>query len=185
METFKLKHDIQVSIINDDNPDSPRDWDNLGTMLYTSSHYVLGDTQTDLDHIEDTIKRKDVLYLNVYAYIHGWVKLSTSGFSCPWDSGQCGIIYADFDTIKENYGIKRITKKIKERVYQSLKNEVKTFSDYCEGEVYGYTVKRGNDCLDSVWGFYGYDYTKNEALNIGAYWVKEYNRLDAINSTGG
>ena len=170
-----------INIVPDNNYESPRECDNLGTILYTSSRYILGDKKVYIEDIDAIIKRKDAIYLNVYAYIHGGVCLNTSGFSCPWDSGQCGIIYTTKKEVLKNYNKKRITKKLLKLVYNSLKNEIKTFSDYLEGNTYGYQVfDESKDVIESCYGFIGdYDgYVLEEAKSIIDYIVKK----DAIRS---
>ena len=42
--------------------------------------------------------------LPLYLYDHSGITMNTTGFSCPWDSGQVGWIYADADCIKKEYG---------------------------------------------------------------------------------
>ena len=39
--------------------------------------------------------------LSLYLYDHSGITMNTTGFSCPWDSGQVGWIYADADCIKK------------------------------------------------------------------------------------
>lgn len=42
--------------------------------------------------------------LPVYMYDHSGLTINTTGFSCPWDSGLLGWIYASHDKIKEEFG---------------------------------------------------------------------------------
>jgi hypothetical protein len=54
-----------------------------------------------------------------------------------------------------------------------MAGEVETYSQWANGEVYGYDVqdKEGNS-LDSCWGFYGIDYCREEALSQAEYSAK-------------
>jgi hypothetical protein len=77
---------------------------------------------------------------------------------------QVGIIYATRDAIKKGFGSRNVTRSLRRRVESVLRDEVKTLSNYLQGEVYGYTVvdEAGNH-LDSCWGFYEYDDCKSQA----------------------
>ena len=152
-----------IRIEPDEDAESPREWDNVGTILYTSTRYTLGDKQVDRDEIRAIANDPDNIVLPVYVYIHSGIQLSTGPFSCPWDSGQCGIIYCTKARAVKEWGKDyRI-----ERVNEVLKGEIETFNQYLSGEVVGYTVD-GPLCEDSCGGFYpdekgGYDYAISEA----------------------
>lgn len=46
----------------------------------------------------------EYVLLPLYLYDHSGITMKTSGFSCPWDSGQVGFIYASKDTFKKETG---------------------------------------------------------------------------------
>lgn len=150
---------IKIEIDND--PMNPRDDCNLGEILYTSSRYTLGDSRVEADTIQEITERNDVIYLPVYAYIHGSVMLSTSGFSDVWDSGQCGIIYCEMDAAKAEFPSLDGTELI-EVVKRCLEAEVEMYSKYLSGDMYGYIVESSFD-EDSCWGFYSREDALNEA----------------------
>lgn len=77
--------------------------------------------------------------------------MNTTGFHCPWDSGQVGFIYATLNDIRKEYSTKRVTAKRHEQVMNSLKQEVQTFSDYIGGNVFGYSIERDDEDVDSCW----------------------------------
>jgi hypothetical protein len=107
-----------------------------------------------------------VAYLPVYVYDHSGARMNTTGFSCPWDSGQIGWIIAFKDTIKSLFPSWKIsTQKRRESILEWLRGEVETYSAYMSGEVYGFQItenadpddpERG-DIIDSCWGYYGDD----------------------------
>jgi hypothetical protein len=157
----KIEHKGKVIEIHyDQDPQSPRvDCDNLGTILYTSTRYNLGDKQVSREEIKDIAESKDVIAIPVYAYIHSGIALNTTGFSCPWDSGQCGIIYADKEKIRKEYGVKRIGPAVRRKVEALFKAEVEEFGKYLGGEVYGYQIKdKDRNDLDSCWGYIGLEW---------------------------
>ena len=183
IDTIKYKgHTIEL--IQDEDTESPREWDNVGEILYTSTRYNLGDRRTTREEIEAIIARKDVIYLPVYAYIHSGTRLNTTGFRCPWDSGQCGIIWCTKDRAVKEWGKTRCTKKVIAQAERYMKGEINTLDQYYNGEVVGYTVE-GPLCEDSCWGFFPdengkHDYATSEAKsNIDYARNKEAKRLRA------
>lgn len=149
-----------IKIFQDDFPISPREDYNLGTIIHWSRNYELGEIdgrKEDIDpHDFATIKIKEgAVILPVYIYDHSGITINTTGFSCQWDSGQVGWIFADKDAIRKWYQVKNITKKLKERVREHLVSEIETFDKYIRGDVYGFTVEdEDGEGVDSCWGFY-------------------------------
>jgi len=163
-----------IKIYHDTDAESPRDWDNLGTLICGHRRYRLGDDHshddahtflrdlsgishdTDLS-VDQLFKRAErhAVILPVYLYDHSGLAMNTSGFHCPWDSGQVGFIYATLQTIRKEYGIVRVSAALREKVAAVLKQEVATYSDYLGGNVYGYVVEDEYEEVDSCWGFIG------------------------------
>jgi hypothetical protein len=174
----KTEGNVTLKIVVDEDPTSPREWDNLGEILYVSSRYTLGDRKVDAEEIQAIQEDKDNLWLPVYAYIHGGTSLNTGGFGDPWDSGTSGIIYVSKEKILKEWKVKRISPKLRATVLEGLKGEVKTYSDYLEGNVYGHVIEVDGEQVDSCWGHYGSprDLLKEfwpEALSWGASVAKE------------
>lgn len=110
------------------------------------------------------MNNSDNIVLPVYAYIHSGIALNTSGFSCPWDSGQSGCIFVSKAKVREFFGVKRITTRTLNRVITCLKSEVEEFSKFLNGEVYGYILRDDDGReIDSCYGFIGEDLAKEEA----------------------
>lgn len=173
--TAKVVH--RLKIMHDDSPESPREWDNLGTMYCEHRRYTLGDEKADDIRVEDedtgevSMPDKGYTILPLYLYDHGGITMSTGRFSCPWDSGCVGYIYVSDKDAKENYGWKIITKKRREIIAKHLKAEVETYDQYLRGDVYGFWFEsfavyddgreESLDDSDSCWGFYGSDPAEN------------------------
>ena len=93
------------------------------------------------------------IMLPLYLYDHSGLAMSTSGFSCPWDSGQVGLIYATKEDIQKEYG--EDNKENREKAEKVLTGEVKDYDDYLRGNVYGFRYFVDGAESDSCWGFLG------------------------------
>lgn len=156
-----------VKVYRDESPENPREaFDNLGTILYKDgSRYLLGDETAYQEEMETLSNNPDYISLPVYVYIHSGIAMNTNGFSCPWDSGQSGIIYVSKEEVRKVYGVKAITKSVREKVENVLRSEIKEFSAYLNGDVYGYVVENGDE-KESCWGFYEIEDCLEEARSV-------------------
>jgi hypothetical protein len=139
----------ELKIERDEDPMNPRtEWDNLGTMVCFHNRYDLGD-KTDYrsedyngwDELKQGILENEgeVVILPLYLYDHSGITISTSSFSCRWDSGQIGFIFVSKHTIKKE-GIDET------KVEEYLKSEVETYDKYLTGENYRYTIYEIETC---------------------------------------
>ena len=175
--------DYTIKVEHDDMAESPREWDNLGRMVCFHRRYNLGDkhgyetpnvfvhvlsglyseeateylTDEQLERCWAEVHKKNIV-LPLYLYDHSGITMRTTGFSCPWDSGQVGWIYMSLEDVRKEYGWKNITKKRRAQIEKYLTGEVETYDHYLTGSVYGYTITKGEDeeDVDSCWGFFGY-----------------------------
>lgn len=171
-------------MFQDDYPESPRDWDNLGTMACFHRRYTLGDKDIPFssddfngwNEMEEYILKSldAAVVLPLYLYDHSGITMNTTGFSCRWDSGQVGFIYITKDKIMKEYGVKRIRRQLKEKVEKMLVNEVEVYDQYLTGDVYGFNIVKVTKCEqgheheeneDSCSGFYGDDIKINGILD--------------------
>ncbi len=182
----------RVTIHPDEGIDSPRDWDNLGTMVCWHSRYDLGDEQEtgdssewlrnlagetvnvdDPDLIPDEhvqrIIEKYFIMLSLYLYDHSGITMNTTGFSCPWDSGQVGWIYCTKEKGRES-----LATYTDEAVREVLVGEVEIYDQYLRGDVYYFLCEEGTVCdkgevhwevTNSCCGFYGSDVEENGMLD--------------------
>jgi len=192
-DTYELKSGNILQIIPDESGESPREWDNVGIMAAFHKRYTLGDknlnfSDKDFDGWEEMgdhiIKNEDAIaILGLYLYDHGGITMSTGSFSDRWDSGQVGFIYTTQEILTKN-GISQGTSDgllddesevdYTKRVTDYLESEVKTYSQYLEGDIYGFKVIKREKCdlgeeheieLDSCWGFYGSDPKTNGMMD--------------------
>lgn len=129
-----------------------------------------------LDELEDeelwSIFEPHIIILPLYLYDHSGITMRTSKFSCPWDSGQVGWIYATKDTLRKETGYtedelfskdKYRTPKVGERV------KIKGFEDREFAQVIS---------ADENGVFVDWDY--NKALNYRKPENKGYFKYDQV-----
>jgi len=160
-------HDIngkQVEVEQDLDVTDPRaDYDHVGTMVCWHGRYQLGDEQPKeewFDYYKREIEPHEVggVVLPLYLYDHSGITMSTSAYSCPWDSGQVGWIYCTRKQVEEECnGDLELAKK-------NLEYEVLEYDQYLRGDVYTVTVYTVHECSlghlhreieDSLSGLYG------------------------------
>ena len=152
-----------------DYAENPREWDNLGTFVSFGNscygadetygrhpeQFLIGLVDQYVDGFEDRLSYKDEIpslvallemvekyyvILPVFKYEHSGVAYNTSGFDCRWDSGQMGFIYVAKEQLREEYDWNRITSKRREKVEAWLSAEINVFSQWADGNVYGFTL---------------------------------------------
>jgi hypothetical protein len=150
-----------IKIILDDNSENPREaFDHTGKMFCMHRRYSLGDKEVNqeysIDEIETLKEEGKIIILPLFLYDHSGITINTTGFSCQWDSGQIGFIFAFKEDIKKEYSWKILTKKRIETIEGYLRNEVKEYDHYLTGNVYGYIIEdKEGEIIDSCSGYYG------------------------------
>jgi len=94
---------------------------------------------------------KHNVILPVYLYDHSGLTINTTGFSCPWDSGQLGWIYATHESVIKEYGA--VTPETLEKAENLLRSEVEEYDLYLTGQCYGFKLYEGHNEINSCWGF--------------------------------
>jgi hypothetical protein len=171
LKTIKMN---RLKVVQDSSADSPRNWDNLGTMVCFHNRYDLGDKHNyssddylGWEEMKKAIIKEEntAVILPLYLYDHSGISISTSPFSCRWDSGQIGFIFVSKEKALEEFGGKIITAKLKERIEKILEGEVETYTQYVEGDVYGFQIVDEEDNhIDSCYGFYGSNHKESGML---------------------
>lgn len=159
-----------LHVIRDEYAGNPRsNADYLGTFAMFHRRYAFGDEKAKGLSIEEARRIEsspDYIALPVFMYDHSGTTIRTTPFSCPWDSGQIGIIFVPKAQVREEFGVKRISPKLVKRVLEALRSEIAELDEYLTGNVYGYKLYTcyddgAEEALDSCWGFYGSDPEKN------------------------
>ena len=115
-----------------------------------------------------------IFVLDLYLYDHSGITINTTGFTCPWDSGQVGFIYVTKADVRKEWGVQRISSKLREQVFNSLRSEVEIYDQYLTGDVWYFSIEDENGgWVDSCGGFYGYDDCEREAKACRDYFQGE------------
>ena len=157
---------MTIRICYDLNAESPREWDNVGTIY--SNHRDYNPDGHKIDEIEnedgelvsEELDRR-FIWLPIYYYEHGGLSVSTTRsypYNDRWDSGLFGIIAVEKERLRKEHGWRVITKKRREEILRVLEGEIEIFDSCCRGEVYGFVVEdEEGEEIDACGGYYGDD----------------------------
>ena len=172
IDTDKLDNGWTVETYYDEDPMSPRDADNLGTLAIWHRSYDLGDKSHEVDVATAAMDRWGsyaltarylrmfhgaTVVLKVGMLDHSGISLySGGGAHCMdpggWDSGTVGLIW-DTPEGRAMTGVELAN------VGAALEGEVREMASYVEGDVYGYRILDADgEELDSCWGYIGHAY---------------------------
>lgn len=197
---------LRVRIETDHDPLDPREDDEgiMGSIIATGRRSHLGDHDAlvnlreaintafpdasenmDLETPQELYQALDkldpdeevIFHLPVYCYEHSGIALNTTGFSCPWDSGQIGFVWATRQRVESLTGQTGTTEELRTLAHNDMRNEIETLSQYVSDEVYRFICEtyigpEGDDKdiddednweeEDSCSGFFGMDLEKND-----------------------
>lgn len=152
----------KLLIDRDPDPMNPREWDNLGTFQIYHRRYASPDKIVR----EPPYTKRDEISLKVWGYDHGSVHYATgetNPFHCPWDSGFAGIIFAPKERIYRYFGVKRITKTVRQRVIDALKAEVEEWNRYINGDIHMWMIlDNDGEVMDSCGGYHSEEEAERE-----------------------
>lgn len=173
----ETRNGYKIEIVPDDDPESPREWENLGTFVAWHQRSALGDVNVrslSSEAIRAELPEEPAIMLPVYCYEHGGITIRCGGagplpypFTDPWDAGQVGFIWITLARVRAEYGVKRVSAKLRARVAGYLRGEIETLDQFLTGQVYGYRIRdpRGRE-IDSCYGMYGLEYALQEARSV-------------------
>lgn len=187
MKSIQFSDGSKIDILEDTDPESPREWDNLGTMICFYRRYSLGDkhsySSSQFESWKEFAKQliKDhnpAVILPLYLMDHSGLSISVSSGmfravdSVGWDWGQVGFILVAREKVLREFNCKKISAKLRARVEGILRLEVKVYNQYLAGDCYGYELKDVSDnVIDSCWGFFG---TESIADHLPVKYQKEF-----------
>lgn len=150
MEILETKNNISAYLVYDNDCENPRNGEHFTRIRYSQQphHYVAKcDVVGPKEHIQ-AVKDSDLFY---------WL-----------DAYCCGdaIILIEKATFEKEYGGEGLTAK---EVLTSIWDE---YAAWARGECFGYVISgRGDNVLDSCWGFIGRDYAEEAAREALNYWA--------------
>lgn len=103
--------------------------------------------------VQRTARRKGLLVAPVTVYEHGLVKyeLGCIAGMLAFDYSFCGFIVTSVDQVREQYGVKRITKKVMEKVEQQWRADLAELSNLANGWLHVLRLQDADgDILDEV-----------------------------------
>lgn len=175
-----------VKIDTDDYSESPRQYDNLGTMVCLHRRHRLGDvslnTMEELDSWYSTQcpnasnpklafeAENMVLPLSMLDHSGLTIWIGHPPHPCDpggWDSGRIGFIYVSHERLRREYSRKRLHKSVMTEAEKVLEAEVETYNQYLSGDCWCYAIVRRVDAdtefnasavEDSCCGLLGWNY---------------------------
>lgn len=151
-----------ITIEPDHHAESPRDWDNMGTMacFHRRDNYGDADHGFTPESLQEHAERSDVVSLPIFMMDHSGVTILTDptvfrAFDPKgWDWGMLGYIVVDQARIKAEYG--DASQVSQEKALKVLQCEVDAYNDYLRGNVWQYEVTaRTGEHVGSCGGFVG------------------------------
>ncbi|MEL7129929.1 MAG: hypothetical protein AAGK23_10300 [Pseudomonadota bacterium] len=181
-DAAKCEAGITLTVLTDPDPLNPiTEFDQTGRMACWHRRYRLGHEQPDVDPQEwrDALP-EDTLVLPLYLLDHSGITMSTKPFSCPWDSGQVGWIWANAGDIERAFMVNEITEQVLERARQLLIAEVAEYDRYLRGDVWMFQVRyRDGSVLDACGGFPSFNDALEEGNGVFAACVAQARARDA------
>ena len=172
---------------------SRREWELLVNQSWSSendyfpeSSYPGGLKGKDIPgwYLEDTLSRlgvKDlerlaldsdrIVILPLYLYDHSGITMNTTGFSCPWDSGQVGWTYATKESILREFGGNELNTEKRARAKTLLVGEVDSYDHFLRGDVWQARIFEGGEEIESIGGIEGP--VESVISDVGGYYFNE------------
>lgn len=108
------------------------------------------------------LDKKGLYALPILKYEHGLVNYYIGNSIDRWDGSIVGFVWKEKKALCEEYNSKKLTPKLKEIVNKNIEGTLKAYTNFANGEAYGfelYSREDGDDPIDSCYGFIGYDST--------------------------
>ncbi|QYH51004.1 hypothetical protein [Liquorilactobacillus hordei] len=141
----------------------------IGDELVEKIHDKYSNTSDFLSDVLKRINKLGYIMFPISKFEHSNVVYSI-GVSNGWDCGTVGLAFVTKEKLYKEFGKKRISSQVIERVKNIFESELNTYTQWCNGEVYGFTVSDSKgEVVDSCWGFYGLcqDTDLDEAVKSG------------------
>jgi predicted Fe-S protein YdhL (DUF1289 family) len=101
-------------------------------MFCWHSRHTLGDPHSFPQpyHLTNHLTQHPHIILPLYLYDHSGITMSTTPFSCPWDSGQVGWMFVTLEKVHERFGWNLVTDERRLKIMRLLRREVAVYDAY-------------------------------------------------------
>lgn len=106
------------------------------------------------------LDKKGIWALPILMFEHSMVEYYIGNSIDRWDGSVVGFVWAKKETLYDVYGVKKLTKSIKEKVESVVSSSLKMYTDYANGDVYMAVLYNSqedcdnDDSEDSICGLY-------------------------------
>lgn len=133
------------------------------------------------ERVLDTVKDR-VFYLTVFMYDHSGVTVSSSPFSCPWDSGQLGYLWISAEEAFAkivDFGFGGLSREDQaKQILHQLEEQLKVYDMWLQNDVYDVYVSARQRCgecshvveeiIDGCSEIYGFEHAQEMLRTIMA-----------------
>ncbi len=175
MPTYKTVWDTEykLTVMQDDCLESPREWDNLWTLVTSHRSYSwdeeLPDDCADIDEaFDEHLSEKwldidDIYYHKVWLLDHSWIRVDTSPFWCRWDSWTWWFIYVSIKKATEEIMLVD-EESLESRTLDILDSEIETLDKYFAWDIYEFIVEE-RKTINSEWETYHTDWSHTDSCS--------------------
>jgi hypothetical protein len=118
-----------------------------------------------LDVLCSALDKVGIVAFPILSYEHSGISYYLGNSIDRFDGRVSGFSWQYKEELYKEYGCKRITKFIREKLEKNVKSTLETYTQYCNGEVYDYVLYDCNGIeIDSCCGFYAN--TDEELLSL-------------------
>ena len=178
LESVKIG-DLTLRLEPDEDAENPLDHDcSMATFVCFHSRYNLlgsrghpyrSDMFNGWEDLRKAILRDNKVWCMrpLYLYDHSGLTISTTPFSCPWDSGQVGFVFYTKEMVTAIRGWKNTSANRLKEVEKMLLYDVEVYDKYLRGEVYSYVIADKDESVkDACGGFYDAESAAYACLNF-------------------
>ncbi|QIV65788.1 hypothetical protein Cp1R7AA1_028 [Mesorhizobium phage Cp1R7A-A1] len=180
--SFKEAPGWSAEISHDEDCEQPYDGDEGVKIVVLHRNYIdpaKGKLGRSADEVQQWAKdnARDWYVTNLYMYEHSGVAYRAgerNPFSCPWDSGQVGIVALK----KSDWGRGKGERNAKRLEY--AKGVAEEYGRWANGECYGYVLRdpEGEE-RDSCWGHIGFEWVEESAKEAAIHAYKQQLQQEA------
>lgn len=157
------QNNLTYTIEQDPEPIDPRtEIEQLSRFIFWHKNYKLGDEHTFTpEEFKEMMAERDAMYIPVYMYDHSGITISTTPFSCKWDSGQIGWAYMTREIIDDWFDGDD------DKARESIEGEVREYDAYLRGDIYMIrTTNENGETVECLGGYDGLDYAKESLREL-------------------